>query len=114
MPQEVGLQVKKGALEAIEAFLDTGAHRDLIVEYVVKKGVPSPAKFSIVENGVDFFLAQGFNENGLKSFVKSSKTAGVKHGYVLFETQRLGSALSSLFSDLANIEVDLAQKIGAS
>lgn len=104
-------KVKKCVLEAVETFLDTGVHQDVIVEYTVKKDGSHTAKLSVSENGCAWFLENGFFENGLKSFVKPVKTGGAKHGYVLFETCRLGDALSIIGNDLNNIESDLARKI---
>ncbi|MDR0664965.1 MAG: hypothetical protein LBF86_05525 [Helicobacteraceae bacterium] len=112
MSNKLDPKVKASVLQAIESLLDDGAQRAAVVEYSVKKDGSKTTKLSIVEDGVGHFLSQGFSENGLKSFVKSSKTAGVKHGYVLFETARLGDALGSLVGDLENIEADLARKIG--
>ncbi|MDR2906010.1 MAG: hypothetical protein LBU73_08665 [Helicobacteraceae bacterium] len=103
-------KVKKSVLEAIETFLDTGVHRAVALEYTIKKGGETTSKLSVVEDGVKHFLDQGFAENGIKSFIKQSKTAGAKHGYVLFETARLGVGLESVASDIGNIEADLARK----
>lgn len=104
-------KVKKSVLEAIEASLDSGSNRSVIVEFAVKKDGSSTSKLAIVEDGIRFFLDAGFEENGLKSFIKRTKTAGTKHGYVLFETARLGDALSVIAADIGNIEADLARKI---
>lgn len=103
-------KVKKIVLDAIGTFLDTGIHQDVIVEYSVKKDGKFTPKFSVVEDGCHYFGEDGFEENGLKSFVKHSKTS-TKHGYVLFETYRLGDALSIVGTDLENIERDLINKI---
>lgn len=104
------LKVKKAVLDAIGKFLDSGIHQDVVVEYTVKKDGTYTSKFSVVENGCHFFSEAGFDENGLKSFVKNSRTLS-KHGYVLFETYRLGDALSVVSMDLENIERDLHNKI---
>jgi hypothetical protein len=112
MSQVLDPKVKASVLEAVETFLDTGVQRAVVVEYTVKKDGTQTLKTSVVENGIKHFLDQGFGENGLKSFVKSVKTAGTKHGYVLFETERLGNALELVAGDLSNIEADLARKIG--
>lgn len=104
------LKVKKSILDAIGTFLDSGIHQDVIVEYTVKKDGSFASKFSVVENGCHYFGEAGFEENGLKSFVKAGKT-NTKHGYVLFETYRLGDALSVVSIDLENIERDLLNKI---
>ncbi|MDR2638958.1 MAG: hypothetical protein LBC09_03865 [Helicobacteraceae bacterium] len=112
MSHKLDPKAKASVLEAVESFLDTGAQRAVVVEYSVKKDGTKTTKLSVVEDGVGHFLTQGFSENGLKSFVKASKTAGHKHGYVLFETARLGDALGALANDLSNIEADLARKIG--
>ncbi|MDR2152404.1 MAG: hypothetical protein LBO72_06255 [Helicobacteraceae bacterium] len=112
MSHNLDPKVKALVLEAVESFLDAGAHRAVVVEYAVKKDGSKTTKLSIAEDGVGHFLEQGFSENGLKSFVKTSKTAGARHGYVLFETARLGDALGAIARDLDNIEADLARKIG--
>ncbi|MGE4295736.1 MAG: hypothetical protein AB7E49_08550 [Campylobacterales bacterium] len=105
-------KVKKCVLQAVETFLDTGIHQDVIVEYSVKKDGGHTAKFVVVENGCQWFLENDFLENGLKSYVKTGRTGSVKHGYVLFETCRLGDGLFVIGNDLENIEADLARKTG--
>ncbi|MDR1451124.1 MAG: hypothetical protein LBI57_02135 [Helicobacteraceae bacterium] len=112
MSHKLDPKVKASVLEAVESFLDTDVQRAVVLEYAVKKDGTITTKTLIVEDGAKHFLDQGFSENGLKSFVKTSKTAGAKHGYVLFETARLGGALASVANDLSNIEADLASKIG--
>ncbi|MDR0746668.1 MAG: hypothetical protein LBE89_02120 [Helicobacteraceae bacterium] len=111
MSAQLDLKVKKSVLEAIEAFLDKGVHQSVIVEYTVKKDSSITSKIAVVEDGIRYFNDGGFLENGLKSFVKRTKTAGDKHGYVLFETARLGGALGVIASDFENIESDLSHKV---
>lgn len=104
-------KVKKCILDAVSIFLDSGIHQDVIVEYSVKKDGSFTPKFAVVENGCHYFSENEFEENGLKSFVKYNKTGGAKHGYVLFETYRLGDTLAVISTDIENIERDLTNKI---
>jgi hypothetical protein len=105
------VKVKKSVLEAIESFLDKGINQAVVVEYTAKKDGDYTSKLSVVEDGVKYFVDNGFEENGLKSYVKYAKTGGAKHGYVLFETTRANGALAAIRQDLANIETDLANKL---
>ncbi|GHV05683.1 hypothetical protein AGMMS50229_09170 [Campylobacterota bacterium] len=109
----VGLdpKVKQSVTDAISAFLDKGVNQAVIIEYTVKKDGSFTQKIAVVEDGIQYFAQNGFEENGLKSFIKRSKTAGNKHGYVLFETARSGDALGAIAADLDNIASDLARKI---
>ena len=104
-------KVKKCVMQAIDAFLERGIHQDVIVEFATKKTADPTVKYSVVENGCGWFLENGFYENGLKSFIKPGRT-GDKHGYVLFETARLGDALYAIGNDLENIHADLKRKLG--
>ncbi len=105
-------RARKSVLEAITQFLESGAHQSVVVEFTLKKSGESSGRYRVVEDGCRHFLSEGYEENGLKSYIKRSARSNDRHGYVLFETARLGDALGRLETDLENILSDLGRKIG--
>ncbi len=104
-------RVKKCVLEAIGAFLESGDHQAVVVEFTTKKDGESSGRYQVVKDGCAHFLLDGYEENGLKSFVKKPARGNPRHGYVLFETARLGDALGRIEGDLENILSDLGRKL---
>lgn len=104
------MKVKKYIADSIKEYLLENRHQDVVIEFMINsKSGTKKTTIKKVEDGIKYFLDNKFSENGLKSFVKHTKSSE-KHGYVIFETKRIPNLVDMVEEDLKNINIDLNNK----
>lgn len=102
-------KAKKAILEATQELIKNNKHSHIILEYTVKGNEVGSSKIYAIEDAAKYFLENGYNECGLKSFCKKGRV-NQKIAYIIFETQRLESILETLERDIKNIEEDIKNR----